>query len=199
VSEFTAVRDVSVSLKELLEHELTNSGNTQLAVPIELQSPRVLRQKGKIPSIALWLYMMKREPDTLNLPPQRPTSSQVRRRPLPLTLHYLICALHDDPRDEQMLLGKVAQVFHDHSILEPGDLLDSLAGADQLRLVLDAPTLEELSRVWDSLNEPYQLSLAYTVQVVRIDSDADAALRPPVLTSTQLPGVIVGGGQPWRQ
>lgn len=197
MSDFTAVRDVSRSLQELLDHELTNSGNPQLAVPVHLHSPRFLRREGKLPAIALWLYMMKREPDTLNLPPQRPTSSQIRRRPLPLTLHYLICALHDDPRDEQMLLGKVAQVFHDHAILEPGDLLHSLAGGEQqMRLVLDAPTLEELSRVWDSLNEPYQLSLAYTVQVVHIDSDADAALRPPVLTSTQQPGVIVGGGQP---
>ncbi|MEA2236337.1 MAG: hypothetical protein QOC81_1061 [Thermoanaerobaculia bacterium] len=196
MSDFTAVRAVSQTLKELLEREITNSDNTEVfGVPIFLNSPRFLREEKNTSGISLWLYMMRREPDTLNRPQERPASSQIKRRPLPLTLHYLICALHKEPLDEQKLLGKVAQVFHDHAIIEPGDLRETLAGEDlQLRLVLDAPTLEELSRVWDALNEPYQLSLAYTVQVVSIDSDRDAAVRPPVLVSTQQPSQIAGGG-----
>ena len=195
MSDFTALRAVSLTLQTLLKKEITNSDNAQVAkVEVHLNSPKVLRDTKK-PCISLWLYMIRREPDTLNQPPERPVASLVRRRPLPLTLHYLVCALHDDPSSEQALLGKVAQVFHDHAIITPGELMDSLAGEDQeLRLVLDAPTLEELARVWDSLNEPYQLSLAYTVQVVFIDSDLDAALRPPVLESTQQPLQIVGGG-----
>ena len=64
-----------------------------------------------------------------------------------------------------------------------------------MRLVLDAPSLQELSLVWESLNEPYHLSVSYTVQVVAIDSDADLAVTPPVLVSTQLPAQIVGGGE----
>lgn len=199
MSDFTALRAVSLTLQTLLDQEITKSDNIEVggstgAIKVWLDSPKVLRET-KMPCISLWLYMIRREPDTLNQPPERPMASLVRRRPLPLTLHYLVCALHDDPASEQTLLGKVAQVFNDHAIISPGELMDSLAGEDQeLRVVLDAPTLEELARVWDSLNEPYQLSLAYTVQVVSIDSGRDAAVRPPVLVSTQQPLQIVGGG-----
>ena len=194
MSQFTAVRAVSMTLLDLLQREV-RSENELADVTVRLDSPRVMRKDNTESGISLWLYMMRREPDTLNRPPERPATSQVRRRPLPLTLHYLVCAFRKHPEDEQTILGKVAQVFHDHAIIEPGDLTDSLTGEDlQLRVVLDAPTLEELARVWDSLNEPYQLSLAYTVQVVSIDSDRDAALRPPVLVSTQQPAQIVGGG-----
>lgn len=195
MSDFTAIRAVSLTLHSLLEREITKSDNAEVAgVKVYLDSPKVLRP-DRMPCISLWLYMIRREPDTLNRLPERPTASHVRRRPLPLTLHYLVCALHADPASEQTLIGRIAQVFYDHAIVTAAELANSLAGEDQeLRLVLDAPTLEELARVWDSLNEPYQLSLAYTVQVVSIDSDLDAALRPPVLESTQQPAQIVGGG-----
>lgn len=194
MSEFTAIRAASVTLQTLLEREITRSDNPSLAgVPVHLNSPRFMRESKK-KGISLWLYMITREPDTLNRRVERPTASQVRRRPLPLTLHYLICPLWDDPRDDQTLLGKIIQVFHDHAVLTAGDLRESLAGADELRLVLDAPSLQELSLVWESLNEPYHLSVSYTVQVVDIDSDTDDVIAPPVLVSTQQPAQIIGGG-----
>ena len=194
MSEFTALRAASMTLQALLEREITSSDNMEYSgVLIHLHSPKFLRESRKS-GISLWLYMITREPDTLNRPVERPVASQIRRRPLPLTLHYLVCALRDEPRDEQMLLGKVIQVFHDHAVLEAADLRDSLAGAEELRLVLDAPSLQELSLVWESLNEPYQLSVSYTVQVVAIDSDRDRVVAPPVLVSTQQPAQIVAGG-----
>jgi hypothetical protein len=165
-------------------------------VQIQLFSPKVMREKEKT-GISIWLYRVQREPDTLNRPVERLTPSQLRHRPMPLTLHYLVCAIFEEPKDEQALLGKVVQVFHDHAILGGSMLKDSLQGEDQeLRLVLEALTLEELSRVWDSLNEPYQLSLSYALQVVEIDSDRDIVQRPPVLTSTIIPHQAGGTVQP---
>lgn len=182
MSEFTAVRAVSVTLLALLETEITNSTDPQLAgVDIHLDSVKKMRADSET-GISLWLYRMMREPDTLNRPPERVGPATLRHRPMPLTLHYLVSAVIDDPRDEQVLLGKVVQVFHDHAIITAAELKDTLEGEDQqLRLIFEALTLEELARVWDSLNEPYQLSLSYAVQVVTIDSDRDLALRPPVV------------------
>ena len=129
MSDFTAIRAASVTLLTLLEREITKNDNPDVStVPIHLTSPRFMRE-SKQKGISLWLYMITREPDTLNRPLERPTASQVRRRPLPLTLHYLVCPLWENPRDEQTLLGKVIQVFHDHAILDASDLQDSLAGA----------------------------------------------------------------------
>ena len=50
-----------------------------------------------------------------------------------------------------------------------------------MRVNLEALTIEELSLVWDALSEPYQLSVTYQVQVVRIDSDLEPLHASPVL------------------
>jgi uncharacterized protein DUF4255 len=193
VSEFTALRAVSLTLQALLDAEITQSSDPQIkGVQIHILSPKVVREKEKT-GISVWLYRVQREPDTLNRPLERIAPAQLRHRPMPLTLHYLVCAIFEEPKDEQALLGKVVQVFHDHAILGGSMLKDSLMGEDhELRLVLEALTLEELARVWDSLNEPYQLSLSYAVQVVEIDSDRDIVQRPPVLTTSTLHHQILG-------
>src|SRR5207342_401912 len=74
--------------------------------------------------------------------------------------------------NEQALLGKVLQVFAEHAILRGTDLKDDLEGeTTELRLSFETLTLEELTRVWTALAEPYQLSASYRVQVIRIRSD----------------------------
>jgi len=197
MSEFTALRAVSLTLQALLDAEITQSSDPQIkGVNVHLLSPKLAREKDKT-GVSLWLYRLQREPDTLNRPLERSGPSQLRYRPLPLTLHYLVCAIFDEPKDEQAVLGKVVQVFHDHAILRGALLKDSLQGEDdELRLVLEALTLEELARVWDSLNEPYQLSLSYALQVVEIDSDRDAVQQPPVLAAMTQHHQILGQVEP---
>jgi len=93
-------------------------------------------------------------------------------RPLPIT------ATSDN---EQALLGKVLQAFAEHAILRGTDLKDDLEGeTTELRLTLETLTLEELTRVWTALAEPYQLSASYRVQVVRIDSELESMRVHPV-------------------
>ncbi len=193
MSDYTAVREVSLALQALLKQEITDSTDPQLAgVPILLNSPKFLREK-ELTGISLWLYRVTREPDTLNRPPERITPTRLRHQPIPLTLFYLITPMRDQPRDEQALLGKVIQVLHDHAVMagpEVGNLLN--ADGTELHVVLNGLTLEDLARVWDVLKEPYQLSLSYIVQAIAIDSDRDLVLRPPVLESNEETYQIVG-------
>lgn len=197
MSDYTAVRETTQALEALLEQEITNSTDPQLAgVTIHPESPREMREK-KFTGISLWLYRVSREPDTLNRVPERITPNRLRPQPIPLTLHYLITPMRDQTRDEQTLLGKVVQVLHDHAIIsgpEVGAVLD--ADGTELHIALDGLTLEDLARVWDVLKEPYQLSIVYVVQVVTIDSDRDLVLRPPVLNATEQVYQIVGRNEP---
>ena len=72
-------------------------------------------------------------------------------------------------------------MFNDSSILRGADLQGVLQGTgEQLRVNLEALTIEELSLVWDALSEPYQLSVTYLVQVVKIDSDLEP-MKPGVV------------------
>ncbi len=76
-------------------------------------------------------------------------------------------------------MGRVLQVFHDHATVDGAVLSDSFFGTEvAFRLSFQPLSLEELTRVWDALKEPYQLSVAYLVQFVDIDS-ARAATNIP--------------------
>lgn len=183
MSEFTAIRAVSQTLLEILEDNITNSTEPELkGVPIDLRSPREMRGNG-IPSlgISLWLYQVVRNADLLNRPAQRPAHDRLLRRALPIDLYYLVTPIAKEPADEQALMGRVLQVFNDHSILRGSDLKDSLLNTQiELRMILEAVSLEELTRVWHALQEPYQLSVTYMVQLLNIDSDLEPLEAKPV-------------------
>jgi hypothetical protein len=97
---------------------------------------------------------------------------------LALNLSYLITPfanvidVDSVTRDEDhMVLGKVMQVFHDNSMIFFRDSTDSNnVIAEELRIIFKRLSLEELTRVWEALREPYRLSICYEVRVTRIDS-----------------------------
>jgi hypothetical protein len=80
-------------------------------------------------------------------------------------------------------------------MLRGADLQDSLSGAsDEFRVTLETLSLEELTRVWFSLSEPYDLSVSYEVQVLKIDSDLEDVEGASVLSRKIGYAQIVGGG-----
>lgn len=196
MSEFTAIRAVSKTLQALLQEHITNSLDPQLRnVPIELSSPREMRDaagpNNSPNGISLWLYRVTRNGDVLN-EPQVPVDDQLPRQPLPVDLFYLVAPITRTPDNEQALLGRVLQVFSDHGILRGTDLRDDLAGeSTELRLTLETLSLEELTRVWSALEEPYQLSASYRVQLVRIDSGHEPFRTSPVRQRRTRPDQIL--------
>ncbi len=193
MSDFTVIKAVTDTLKSVLESGITNSPDPQLSgVQIDLRSPKEMREDHNATGISVWLYRVARDPDLLNRPPERISANQIRRASLPLRLYYLITPLVTKAEDRQTLLGRVLQLFNDHSQLYGADLQDSLVGSsDEFRVNLETLTLEELTRVWYSLSEPYDLSVSYEVQVVTIDSDLEAGEEPPVLARTTTYSQIV--------
>ncbi len=183
MSDFTAIRAASLSLKALLKKQITDVNEPQLSgVGIELKSPKEMQQAQEGLGVSLWLYRVVRNSDLLNQPPERPQPNQLARRPLPLTLHYLVTPITDDPEAKQALLGRVLQVFNDHATLRGMDLQDTLSGSsEEFRIALETLTVDELARVWDSLDEAYLLSVSYTVQVVEIASDLEPVQTTPVV------------------
>jgi len=55
---------------------------------------------------------------------------------------------------------------------------------------LETLTLEEITRVWDSLERSYQLCISYEVGIVSIDSGLEAIVGPPVMIA--LPEYAIG-------
>jgi hypothetical protein len=181
MSDFTAIRAVSHTLKEILKQAITDDSDPQLnGVLVDLRSPKELAEHSTT-VVSLWLYRITRDPDLLNRPGARPAPNQRVNQPLPIHLYYLITPISTQPDDEQALLGRILQALNDHAIVKGSDLQDSLTGSDdQFRVAFETLTLEELTRIWHSLEEPYRPSLTYVVQVVNIDSDLEPAEVPPV-------------------
>ena len=183
MSDYTVISAVSNTLKEMLKQNITLSSDPQLTgVDIFLLSPKEMQDGGHAKGISLWLFQVSRMPEMLNEPPERRGPGQIARVPLPILLNYLVTPFTTDPATRHTLLGRVLQVLNDHSILRGADLQDVLQGTtEQLRVNLQALSLEELSLVWEALSEPYQLSVTYLVQVVRIDSDLEPLKSSPVV------------------
>lgn len=187
MSNFTAIWAVSNTLQTLLNTQLrADSRFSNPFVAATLLSPKAVREPdspASSASVSIWLYRVTRNEHMLNTRPDRTIPNQIPRPPIPVNLYYLITPMNEDPEAQQTVLGKVLQVFNDHPILRGSDLQVSLSGGtEELRLILETLTLEELTRVWDALQEPYQLSVSYLVQVVSIDSSNEPIVTSPVLT-----------------
>lgn len=176
MSEFSAIRAVSQTLRDLL-----TDGTADLGVPVRLLSPREMQTEGD--GISLWLYRITRSGFVWNHPPRPRAAGEVPYRPIPINLHYLITPMTDDTESEQMLLGRTLQIFNDNPSLRGSALQDPLPeGEEELRISLESLSLEELTRIWSALQEPYQTSLTYEVQMIRIDSRRDPRAVAPVTT-----------------
>ena len=180
MSDYPVISAVSQTLKTLLTANITQSADSEIKnVPIELLSPRELQDKNETLAVSVWLYRVARMADMLNEPPQRIGPNLTVNVPLPLLLHYLVTPIATDPLTRHVLLGKTLQVLNDNAIVRGANLQGILQGtSEQLRVALEALSLEDLSLVWDALSEPYQLSVSYVVQKVSVDSALE-----PVFTS----------------
>lgn len=172
MSDFPVVSAVSATLRDLLLAHFLDSGDPALAtVDVFLSSPPELLEAETAVGVSMWMYRVTRNEFTLNHPPPPVADSAFAFQPLPIDLHYLVTPLSDDPGDEQDLMGRILQTFNDHAVVRGTDLAEELAGSGhELRITLDALSLEDVTRVWNALQQPYSLSVPYQVSVVSVDS-----------------------------
>lgn len=162
---------------------LLGTGVVSLASPDGMVQ---LEQTG----VSIWLYRIVRDEQRLNQPPRRLPPDFVRHVPLPLRLHYLITpmmrgAMGDPaPETDQQILGLILRTFHDRPLIAGTDLAGSLAGTDgEIAVRLESADLEEIARIWDTLDEPYRTSLCYEVSLVEVASARPDASGPAVLAA----------------
>jgi Pvc16 N-terminal domain len=133
--------------------------------------------------LSLWLYQVAENEFVKNRPPLRGNGADtLRPPPMALDLSYLVTPFAPSGEANHLLLGKTMQVFYDHAsplLLQPANGV-----AEQLRIVFARLSLEELTRIWEALREPYRLSVGYRVRVTTIESlrtDVSAPVTQRVL------------------
>lgn len=194
MSDFTVIRAVSVTLRDLLTTAIISSPDPQLArVGVDLRSPRELADSKVDSRVSLWLHRVWRVSEASGHAEPPPAPQQRSRRGVPLELGYLVTPMHPQAEVRQALLGRVIQVFNDWTTIRGDALRDSLAGsAEQLRVIPHSDLLAEVPALWHSLGLPHQLSLPYLVQRVTLDSERPLFAPVPVLVRREIsPGEAV--------
>src|SRR5262245_52439714 len=189
MSDYTALADVGESLKGVLWEEIQVDPVVSALIDnenrISLESPFDLKDDDSV-RLSIYLYRIVEDPYTKNQFPVRGNGDHLRKPPLTLDLNYLVTPLVGNPREQQIVLGKVMQVLYDRTILQGSDLVGSLADStDELRVILNPVTLEETTRVWQALEMSYRLSVCYVVRVVLVDSLREQALIPVIEKTTK--------------
>lgn len=126
--------------------------------------------------LSIWLYRItENEFMRNNAEPLGARNDRRRAAPQPLDLSYLITPFTGSGENDQLLLGKTLQVLHDNPTIFVQEPLNQVT--EELRVLFCRLPLEEVTRIWEALREPYRLSLCYDVRVVRIDSDREVPIE----------------------
>ena len=182
MSSYTALAEVGESLTAVLWQEIQLDPVVNALIDTEnkisLKSPADLANDVSV-RLSIYLYRVTEDPYAKNQFPAYGNGAQLRKPPLTLDLFYLITPLVGEPRDQQIVLGKVMQVLYDRAILAGSDLVGSLAISNEpLRAILNSVSLEETARVWQALELSYRLSICYVVRVAIVDSTREQFLQP---------------------
>jgi hypothetical protein len=169
------------------------------SMQVSLNTPEEM-ETNNLEGLSVWLYRIERDDQRLNAPPTRPTPNRLAPTSLPLRLHYLVApmvALDSafplvSPGREQEILGKAMQLLYVRPVLRGADLRDTLTGSDErISIRLEPMSLEEITRVWNALEQPYQLSVSYEATLALVAADAQPAVIAPVRIAEPMHGLIV--------
>jgi hypothetical protein len=120
--------------------------------------------------LSLWLYQITENEFVKNQPMLRGNGHDTAQfPPLALNLFYLVTPFAPSGEADHLLLGKSMQILYDNATVLLRDTTENIA--EELRIIFCRLTLEELTRIWEALREPYRLSVCYQVRVTRIDSE----------------------------
>lgn len=182
MANYAVIAAVSETLKAvLLETLSTLSSEEEPKLSVDIHD----LQFADPPSgmlLTIFLFEVGEDPSARNRPRLRentPPDVTIRKPPMALLLRYLLTAWAGDRATEQKILGRAIQTLYDRPILSGPDLQGVLINTDEALKVSLAPlSLEDLTRVWHSVQRPYRLSVSYEVRVANLDAEETGRVRP---------------------
>ena len=217
MSNALAIAGVTAVLRELLSAGMINqnvSGMLGTTVTVSALPPdRVASTNGsENTQLNLFLHQVTFNSGWRNHAlPSRDESGRHRlsNPPLALDLHYLLTAYSAEELGGEILLGHAMQVLHDRPVLDRQTITAALTSTptlppalraladcgladqvEQIKLVPEVMSSEEMSKLWTAVQSHYRPTAAYLATVVLIESTQPARVPLPVLSR----GVVVEAG-----
>jgi hypothetical protein len=196
LSDYTVVAQVSEALRRILWTAFSGDATTLQIVGAEtaivLRNPTETA-RDSANRLSLWLYQISENEFLKNQPPARTADPQVDSfPPLALNFYYLITPFATSGDGDHLLLGKTMQVLYDNSTIILHDPANNIA--EELRVIMCNLNLEQQTRIWEALQQPYRLSMCYQIRVTQVDSRRTVTNARTVDRSSLLsPGVAQPG------
>lgn len=185
-----AIAAVTATLRNVLASSGANITVTTLP-------PDRANQGGQGSRLNLFLYHVSVNAAWRNREvPTKVKPGETGRAPLALTLHYMLTAFGDDPADEadHRLLGTGMRLLHDHPLLLPDQIREAYDASrpraqdermeppfEAVRLTLEPPNVEEMSKLWTTFQTQYRVSASYQASPVLLESQFPLRKPLPVL------------------
>ncbi len=195
MSNYLAIAAVTATLRQLLLNGLQNSspGGFSYELNVTLSPPDQARPPSLENHDQINLFLYQAVPNAAwrnEVLPRQVKNGETGFPPLALDLYYLLTAYapNNDGVEAHRLLGRALSVLHDHAVLGAKELQAALLHSDvheqveRIRLVPHTLSVEEMSKLWSMFQKPYNISVAWQVSVVLIDSSRSVRAPLPVLT-----------------
>ncbi|HEU4620729.1 MAG TPA: DUF4255 domain-containing protein [Burkholderiaceae bacterium] len=104
--------------------------------------------------------------------------------PLSVNLHLLFTIWADSALREQSLIAWLLRALHQQPVVDRS-MLPSTAGfdvADHIQLLPEELSLDDMTKLWQTLAPPYRASLTYVARNVPIDVERNEDYPPVVAT-----------------
>ncbi len=181
---YAAIYEVTRALRALLHSQLVprHAGAVVTLLPPGDALP-------ELPGVNLYLYRVTESPSTKNRPwPGDRATPPSNQRALGLHLFYLLTPLGTKPDDSNFtfgddahtMLGVAMLTLQENPILNeihlPGFEADTvlpdflLNSYEQIKVYLMPTSVEELSKIWATINQPYRLSVRTICRSVALAS-----------------------------
>lgn len=187
MGDFTVIGIVGEILKRLLRDNLSSSFSGSFSSPdsVTLFSPKELEGESA-ERLSLFLYQIGENAYMKNQPMERVETGKLKYPPLSLNLFYLLTPYSGEETsairgwDLHTILGRAMQILADNASLEGPALRDLLQAINQgdyygrlenIRIILNSISLDDLTKIWNSLDTSLRLSVCYEVRVIMIESE----------------------------
>lgn len=191
MADSVVISDISLTLQTVL----TEAFASMLPAPPPIAE--VHDMQGNIPvappRLTIFLFEVVEDASMRNQKPSlslTPANLTLQRPAMPLILRYLFTPWSGDRMTDQRILGRTLQALHNRPVLAGPDLQGGLSNSSEAIYLKFAPlTLEERTRVWSAIDQPYRLSVVFEARVASIDV-VDTQTRSPVASRSLLPAVF---------
>lgn len=207
-----AIATVTAVLRDLLNNGLIDHnivGALGSNVTVSAVPPDTITISGPNAKSQLNLFLHQVTPNAAlrnsGLPSRDGRGQRLGNPPLALDLHYLVTAYGSDELHAEILLGYAMYLLHERPVMERKAIRTAVAGStvdtsilplayqalsaadladqlEQVKIIHDPMSTEEMSKLWSAMQAHYRTSAAYTVTVVLIEAQKATRSALPVLT-----------------